>query len=69
MTNFYCMKGLINFSLYHNDQLKQPLEKLRKENPNVVIVYGDYYNTFQWVYCYSPLFLGSYDFIIFIDLK
>nr|POF11237.1 gdsl esterase/lipase [Quercus suber] len=39
---FHCLKGLNNFSTYHNDQLKRALEDLRKENPNVVIVSGDF---------------------------
>ena len=47
---FHCLKGLNNLSIYHNDLLKQAIEDLRKENPNAVIVYGDYYNAFQWVY-------------------
>ena len=47
---FHCLKGLNNLSVYHNDQLKLAIEDLRIENPNVVIVYGDYYNAFQWVY-------------------
>ncbi|KAK4595710.1 hypothetical protein RGQ29_013982, partial [Quercus rubra] len=47
---FHCLKGLNNLSIYHNDQLKLAIEDLRIENPNVVIVYGDYYNAFQWVY-------------------
>ncbi|KAM3752584.1 hypothetical protein ACB098_03G029900 [Castanea mollissima] len=48
--DFHCLKGLNNLSIYHNDLLKQAIEDLRKENPNAVIVYGDYYNAFQWVY-------------------
>ncbi|KAK7852867.1 gdsl esterase/lipase [Quercus suber] len=46
---FHCLKEMNNFSIYHNDQLRRALEDLRKELPNVVIVYGDYYNAFQWV--------------------
>ena len=52
---FHCLKGLNNFSTYHNDQLKIALEDLRKENPNIVRVYGDYYNAFQWVYRHTEL--------------
>ena len=40
--------------MYHNDQLKQALEDLRKENPNVIAVYGDYYNAFLSVYQNAP---------------
>ncbi|KAG2695648.1 hypothetical protein I3760_07G022100 [Carya illinoinensis] len=52
---FHCLKWLNSFSTYHNDQLKQAIEDLRKANPNVIIVYGDYYNAFQWVYQNAPL--------------
>ncbi|KAL0005534.1 hypothetical protein SO802_013095 [Lithocarpus litseifolius] len=52
---FHCLKGLNNFSTYYNDQLKRALEDLRKKNPKVVVVYGDYYNAFQWVYCHTEL--------------
>ncbi|GMY17241.1 GDSL esterase/lipase At5g03980-like [Fagus crenata] len=54
---FHCLKGLNNFSIYHNDQLKEAIKDLRKINPNVIIVYSDYYNAFQWVYHHAP-FLG-----------
>ena len=47
---FHCPKGLNTLSTYHNDQLKQAIGDLIKENPNAVIVYGDYYNAFQSVY-------------------
>ncbi|KAM3753021.1 hypothetical protein ACB098_03G062500 [Castanea mollissima] len=47
---FHCLKGMNNFSTYHNDQLRRALEDLRKEHPNVVIVYGNYNSAFQWVY-------------------
>ena len=56
--DFHCLKGLNNFSIYHNDLLKQAIEDLRKENPNAVIVYGDYYNAFQWVY-QNAAYLGE----------
>ena len=55
---FHCLKGLNNLSIYHNDQLKEAIEDLRKKNPNVIIVYSDYYNAFQWVYHHAP-FLGE----------
>nr|POE93842.1 gdsl esterase/lipase [Quercus suber] len=35
---FHCLKELNSFSMYHNDQLKQALEDLRKENPNVIVL-------------------------------
>ena len=47
---FHCLKGLNDFTIYYNDQLKQALEDLRKENPKVAVAYGDHYNAFQSVY-------------------
>ena len=47
---FHCLKGLNDFAIYYNNQLKQALEGLRKENPEVAVAYGDYYNAFQSVY-------------------
>jgi hypothetical protein len=49
-----CLKRLNTLAIYHNDQLKQAIEVLRKENPGVIIVYGDYYNAFQWVFSQAP---------------
>ena len=46
----HCLKQLNNFSIYHNDQLKQAIEELKREYPNVVIVYGNYYNAFEWLF-------------------
>ena len=51
---FHCLKGLNSLSIYHNDLLKKAIGELKKENPNVVIVYGDYYNAFLSVYQNAP---------------
>ncbi|KAE8646130.1 hypothetical protein Csa_016115 [Cucumis sativus] len=45
----HCLKDLNSFATYHNDQIKQAIEVLKKENPHAVIVYGDYYNAFLWI--------------------
>ncbi|KAG7968467.1 hypothetical protein I3843_08G156700 [Carya illinoinensis] len=52
---FHCLKRLNNLSMHHNHHLKQAIKALRKEYPNVVIIYGDYYNAFQSVYQHAPL--------------
>ncbi|KAI3840445.1 hypothetical protein MKW92_020106 [Papaver armeniacum] len=44
-----CLLGLNEFARYHNNYLKGALQGLRQEFPNVVIVYGDYYNAFKSV--------------------
>ena len=54
----HCLKHLNNFSIYHNDQLKQAIEELKREYPNAVIVYGDYYNAFEWLFHRAP-YLGE----------
>ncbi|XVE60519.1 hypothetical protein DITRI_Ditri05aG0135500 [Diplodiscus trichospermus] len=43
---FLCLKDLNNLSIHHNNLLKQAIKKLRKELPNVIIVYGDYFNAY-----------------------
>ncbi|GFY88998.1 hypothetical protein Acr_06g0009380 [Actinidia rufa] len=50
----HCLKQLNNFSVYHNNQLQAAIEKLKREYPNVVIVYGYYYRTFQWLFNRAP---------------
>ncbi|VVB15139.1 unnamed protein product [Arabis nemorensis] len=44
-----CLKHLNEFAMDHNNQLQEAIASLRKEFPNGVIVYGDYYNTFYVV--------------------
>ncbi|XP_058223946.1 acetylajmalan esterase-like [Rhododendron vialii] len=56
----HCLKELNSFSKYHNDQLQEAIQQLKREYPNVVIVYGDYYRAFQWIFQNAP-FLG-FDF-------
>jgi phospholipase/lecithinase/hemolysin len=41
-----CLKDYNNFSMYHNKQLKSALVDLRKSNPDVTIIYADYYEAF-----------------------
>ncbi|KAJ6737644.1 ACETYLAJMALAN ESTERASE-LIKE [Salix viminalis] len=50
----HCLKGFNNLSAYHNDHLKQAIEELKRENPNAVIAYADYYNAFQWILTNAP---------------
>ncbi|KAJ6305932.1 hypothetical protein OIU76_003064 [Salix suchowensis] len=47
---FKCIKGLNSFSSYHNELLKQTVEGLKKQYPDVIIVYGDYYKAFMSIY-------------------
>ncbi|KAM7278749.1 hypothetical protein ACFE04_005883 [Oxalis oulophora] len=43
----HCLKDLNNLAINHNALLQKAIEELRTENPNVVIVYGDYYNAYM----------------------
>ncbi|XP_015875017.1 GDSL esterase/lipase At5g03980-like isoform X1 [Ziziphus jujuba] len=47
---YHCLKEANEFSIYHNDYLKIAIEELKQEHPNATIIYGDYYNAFQWVF-------------------
>ena len=42
-----CVTELNEFAEYHNKLLQEAILKLKQENPNIVIVYGDYYNAYQ----------------------
>ncbi|WRX30440.1 hypothetical protein QQP08_022927 [Theobroma cacao] len=44
---FHCLKGLNNLAIHHNKLLKHAIKELRKDLPNAIIVYGDYYNAYQ----------------------
>nr|GMD89501.1 GDSL esterase/lipase At1g28580-like [Ipomoea batatas] len=39
-----CINWLNEFSMYHNEQLKRELSRLRELHPNTTIIYVDYYN-------------------------
>ncbi|CAL5330179.1 unnamed protein product [Camellia sinensis] len=45
-----CLKELNDFSKYHNDNLRRAIKDLKNEFPNVVIVYGDYYRAFRFLF-------------------
>lgn len=41
-----CKSELNEFAQFHNQHLQDSLTKLSQENPNITMVYADYYNTF-----------------------
>ncbi|GMI84973.1 hypothetical protein like AT5G03980 [Hibiscus trionum] len=45
----HCLKELNRFSVYHNNLLQKAIDELKEEHPDVIVVYGDYYNAFLWV--------------------
>ncbi|KAI5679795.1 hypothetical protein M9H77_01022 [Catharanthus roseus] len=45
-----CLSNLNSFAQnYHNQQLKEAIKELKRENPDVKIVYGDYYKAFHFL--------------------
>lgn len=44
-----CLKQLNDFATYHNQQLQHAIHKLQREIPNAMIIYGDYYNAYQFL--------------------
>ncbi|KAF7137478.1 hypothetical protein RHSIM_Rhsim07G0189900 [Rhododendron simsii] len=45
----HCLKELNSLSNYHHKQLQEGIQELKREHPNVVIVYADYNQAFQWL--------------------
>ncbi|XP_076902477.1 GDSL esterase/lipase At1g31550-like [Bidens hawaiensis] len=45
-----CLTKLNDFAKYHNNMLQAQLNHIRELNPNVVIIYADYYNTLMQIY-------------------
>ncbi|OMO94485.1 Lipase, GDSL [Corchorus capsularis] len=43
---FQCLKGFNNLSIQHNNLVKKAIRQLRNDFPNVIILYGDYYNAY-----------------------
>ncbi|XP_019175946.1 PREDICTED: GDSL esterase/lipase At1g28580-like [Ipomoea nil] len=52
-----CINWLNEFSMYHNEQLKRELSRLRELHPNTTIIYADYYNAAMELYS-SPTKYG-----------
>ncbi|KAL6964713.1 acetylajmaline esterase [Sarracenia purpurea var. burkii] len=45
-----CLIPLNEFAKYFNNHLQSSIEELKKEFPDSVIVYGDYYNAYQAIF-------------------
>ncbi|KAK6154488.1 hypothetical protein DH2020_008736 [Rehmannia glutinosa] len=50
-----CLKQLNEFAMYHNEELKQSIHKLKQEKPNAIIVYADYYKAYQFLLQFAKL--------------
>ncbi|KAK6149419.1 hypothetical protein DH2020_016944 [Rehmannia glutinosa] len=44
-----CLNQFNEIAKYHNEQLQQAIFKLQQEKPNAIVVYGDYYNAYQFL--------------------
>nr|GMD59251.1 acetylajmalan esterase-like [Ipomoea batatas] len=53
-----CLRSINNLTVFRNNHLQQALASLRKEFPDAVILYADYYAAFQSFLARAPL-LGS----------
>ncbi|XP_074269382.1 GDSL esterase/lipase At5g03980-like [Silene latifolia] len=51
-----CLKEYNRHAIYHNDQLQQTIIELQKSNPNVTIVYMDYFGTLKEILRHSTLY-------------
>ncbi|CAO2831620.1 unnamed protein product [Amaranthus hypochondriacus] len=45
--NMKCLQNLNEFAMFQNSRLQQALAKLQRHNPNVTIVYADYFNAMR----------------------
>ncbi|KAB1993119.1 hypothetical protein ES319_D13G006500v1 [Gossypium barbadense] len=72
---FFCLRVGIRkgrsqafFSIYHNHLLQQAIaDQLKEKHPDVIVVYGDYYNAFLWLLSKADL-LGKSDLFASISL-
>ncbi|KAF7144965.1 hypothetical protein RHSIM_Rhsim04G0154600 [Rhododendron simsii] len=45
-----CLKEINSFAYYHNKKLQEAIQGLKREYPDVIIVYVDYNRAFEWLY-------------------
>ncbi|KAH6756223.1 hypothetical protein C2S53_004322 [Perilla frutescens var. hirtella] len=51
-----CLKSLNNLVLYQNNNLQVALNALRREFPDIAIIYADYYNVVRSIIRLAPVF-------------
>ncbi|KAK4378966.1 hypothetical protein RND71_000828 [Anisodus tanguticus] len=44
-----CLKDLNNLAILYNDHLQKAIQELEKDYPKIILIYGDYYNAYQWL--------------------
>ncbi|XP_016438333.2 acetylajmalan esterase 2 [Nicotiana tabacum] len=45
----HCLKDFNSLIIFFNDHLRQAILDLKKEYPNITLIYGDYYNAYLWL--------------------
>ncbi|XP_055816747.1 acetylajmalan esterase-like isoform X1 [Solanum dulcamara] len=46
---YHCVKEWNNVLISYNNHLQQAIHELKREYPNISIIYGDYYNAYLWL--------------------
>ncbi|KAM3378156.1 acetylajmalan esterase-like [Capsicum galapagoense] len=47
---YHCLKDLNNLAIFYNHHLQKAIQELEKAYyPNITLIYGDYYNAYQWL--------------------
>ncbi|XP_060217095.1 GDSL esterase/lipase At5g03980-like [Lycium barbarum] len=46
---YHCLKDLNNLAIFYNDHLQKAIQELEKDYPKIILIYGDYYNAYQWL--------------------
>ncbi|XP_060219144.1 acetylajmalan esterase-like [Lycium barbarum] len=46
---YHCLKDLNNLAIFYNDHLQKAIQDLKKDSPKIILIYGDYYNAYQWL--------------------
>ncbi|XP_060217091.1 acetylajmalan esterase-like [Lycium barbarum] len=46
---YHCLKDSNKLAIFYNHHLQQAIDELKKEYPNTILIYGDYYNAYLWL--------------------
>ncbi|PHU23605.1 hypothetical protein BC332_08712 [Capsicum chinense] len=46
---YHCLKDVNNYAIFHNRCLQEAIDELKKEYPNITLIYGDYYKAYMWL--------------------
>ncbi|XP_015084759.1 acetylajmalan esterase-like [Solanum pennellii] len=46
---YHCLKDLNSLARFFNHHLQQAIVQMKKKYPNVILIYGDYYNAYLWL--------------------